>query len=239
MLHFDGRSWSMVAMPPATPMLTAIHGTSSTQAVAVGLDGTALHYDGTGWVARPTGTTQPLWGIWCASGTAAWAVGGDASTAAVLLRWDGVAWAAQPPYAHTLAQGVRAYYAVWGPAATDVYLAGQGGALLHFDGAAWSERAAGLSEDLLGLWGTTATEVCAVGGRADPGRLAEFDGAAWGNARTVPGAQGLRGVWCDPTSPTYVCGGAGYTATVGSPGAAAAMDSPVTDRSLLDIWACG
>ncbi len=42
---------------------------------------------------------------------------------------------------------------VWGAAENDVYAAGTGGVIFHFDGNAWNEMNSGVTENILGIWG--------------------------------------------------------------------------------------
>ena len=44
--------------------------------------------------------------------------------------------------------------AVWGRARDDVWAAGSGGTLLHYDGASWQPELSGTTQPLHALWGT-------------------------------------------------------------------------------------
>lgn len=69
---------------------------------------------------------------------------------------------------------------VWGTSANDVFAVGDGGTIVHWDGAAWSAMASGTVSDLRGLWGTSATNVYAAGGtQGAPTTLLRYDGAKW------------------------------------------------------------
>jgi hypothetical protein len=49
LFHFDGASWSMVALPSGGDALKDISGTSATDVYAVGISQTIYHFDGTAW----------------------------------------------------------------------------------------------------------------------------------------------------------------------------------------------
>jgi hypothetical protein len=68
------------------------------------------------------------------------------------------------------------FSAVWGSAPNDVWLAGEAGTLLHFNGAAWSLVPSGTESALRALSGTSAKDVWAAG---LDGTLLHFDGSSW------------------------------------------------------------
>lgn len=58
--------------------------------------------------------------------------------------------------------------AVWAQAANDVWVVGDQGTILHFDGTQWNRATSGVSDDLFGVWAASATDVWAVGGSGNP-----------------------------------------------------------------------
>lgn len=76
------------------------------------------------------------------------------------------------------------FSAVWGASATDVWLAGEGGTLLHWNGSSWSLAASGTESGLRALSGTSSKDVWAAG---LDGTLLHFDGASW-SAKQKTGA---------------------------------------------------
>ena len=46
-------------------------------------------------------------------------------------------------------------HSVWGSSATDVFVVGDAGTVLHYDGSAWSKMNCGTSANLKGVWGTS------------------------------------------------------------------------------------
>jgi hypothetical protein len=68
------------------------------------------------------------------------------------------------------------FSAVWSSAPTDVWVAGEAGTLLHWNGSAWSLVPSGTESGLRALAGTSAKDVWAAG---LDGTLLHFDGASW------------------------------------------------------------
>ena len=64
-----------------------------------------------------------------------------------------------------LTGSLSALYGVWGTAANDVWAVGQGGTILHWDGARWSTIPSGTTETLRSIWGSSPTDIWAVGER--------------------------------------------------------------------------
>jgi photosystem II stability/assembly factor-like uncharacterized protein len=89
--------------------------------------------------------------------------------------------------------------AVWGTSANDVFVVGDSGTALRYDGVAWERFPAPTTRDLRTLWGRSPTEVYAAG---DSGTVLRFTGAGWQTLTTpargfiyamfgIPGTAGL------------------------------------------------
>ena len=212
MQRFDGTRWTAEELPAGTPLLNWAHGFGASDITVVGNAGTVLHFDGAAWTRQDTPTDQNLWGVWGASPDDLWAVGGNgrASGQATVLHHDGTAWerVSLPDLERA---GVNAFFKVWGTGPDNVYVVGQRGAVLHFDGAVWTEQHVGASEDLISLWGSGPDRIVAVGGRGN-GIVSHFDGAAWDTFSVSP-TPGLNGVWVRPGA-VHVAGNNGTLGTV-------------------------
>jgi len=75
--------------------------------------------------------------------------------------------------------------AAWGYG-DELWAAGTGGTLVHFDGTAWTTEATGTSETLRAIFGFSAKDIWAAG---DRGTVLHFDGVTWS---TIP-VDGYRG----------------------------------------------
>ncbi len=210
-MHFDGSTWSQVSLGLTVPLLNWVFGFGPNDITAVGRSGTIVHWDGSAWSTQTTPTAEDLWGVWGASPDNLWAVGGRGREdgQATLLHFDGTDWGAE-----TIPQlqraGVNALFKVWGSSASDVYVVGQRGGVLHYDGNTWTEQLVGASEDLISVWGTGPDLVVAVGGRGS-GIVSLFDGTSWKTESLAP-FPGLNGVWLNNRNQAHVVG------TVGSLG---------------------
>lgn len=83
LLRWDGSQWLRMGPYTAVPNvnLNDVRCNSTTDCWAVGGSGTAVHWDGTGWTAYPTGTSQALNGV---------SFPGGGSGSAALVNWQEV-----------------------------------------------------------------------------------------------------------------------------------------------------
>lgn len=200
-----GGGFSVVAGIPDVPLLNWVQGFSASDIFVVGNGGTVLHFDGSAWTLQPTPTTEALWGVWGASPDDVWAVGGrgTASSVATLLHYDGDTWASVtlPEFQRP---NVTALYKIWGTAADNIYAVGRSGVILHYQGDGWVEEASGTGDDLIALYGTSASEIVAVGGRSN-GRVAIWNGETW-RAESLAPLPGLNGVFMRTPGVVHVVG---------------------------------
>src|SRR5947207_14074353 len=67
--------------------------------------------------------------------------------------------------------------AIWGSGASEIWAVGDSGAIVHYDGSAWSLIPnSPTTATLHGVWGAAANDVWAVG---DSGLILHFDGSGW------------------------------------------------------------
>lgn len=224
-LRFDGSEWQQETLPADTPMLNWVFGLDG-QTWAVGQGGTILVRDGAGtWSPEQSPTDRVLWGVWGADSASLWAVGGDGlGDDPVLLRRDGDTASWEAVLLPELGVESKGLFKVWGRAADDVWIVGDLGATLHFDGGEWTAHPAEGGVDLISLWGSASEGVVAVGGRAS-GRVARLEGESWVEEQLE--LPGLNGVWVDPAGPVTAVGNQGRILAI-NPGsfAYALEDSP-------------
>lgn len=220
-LRWDGAAWTEVALPEGTPRLHWVTGVGDA-VWAVGEAGTALRREGEHFVAVATGASVALWGIWGASDSALWAVGGDGFVGGpALLRHDGAQWL--PEALPALPEDCHALFKIWGASATDITAVGDLGVALQFDGTAWSLTDTGSIADLISVHGRGGERV-AVGGRANA-RIARWDGQAW-TGETID-RPGLSGVWVASDGVATAVGSEGQILRV-APGGAAELEAKPT-----------
>lgn len=169
-----GSPWKLVASG-APEALLSVSGRSSVDVYAVGADKgrgpLVLHYDGSGWQRLETGTRGDLWWVAPIPGGPVLIGGADGT----ILRYeDGTFERMKTPglARHTI-------YGIWGRGPDDVYavgaVAGRGGFVWHWDGAAWTEvptpddalprTADGDIHGFFKVWGNDQGDVWVVGGR--------------------------------------------------------------------------
>ncbi len=208
LMRWDGTAWTEVLLDTEVPLLTWAFGFGANDITVVGNEGTIVHFDGAVWTLQETPTEQDLWGVWGAAPDDLWAVGGRGRAAgeATLLHYDGSRWSEVevPPLERA---NVWAFFKVWGTSASNVYVVGQRGAVLHYDGVGWREELVGASDDLVSLWGTGPDNIVAVGGRG-AGIVSRWNGSEWRTESLSP-LPGLNGVWMGADGVAYAVGTVG------------------------------
>jgi hypothetical protein len=91
---------------------------------------------------------------------------------------------------------------VWGSSSRDVFAVGAGGAILHYDGMAWSAMDSGVTTDLWGVWGSSSRDVFAVG---PEGTILHYDGMGW-SAMESGTTTTLTAVWGSSPGDVFVTG---------------------------------
>jgi hypothetical protein len=232
-LHYDGSAWTPMAGPGVGTQngsvqvaFFSVWGASSSDVFAVGQAGSDFnraliaHYDGTSWSEMPleAGGDRVLMDVSGSSGQDVYAVGFfDASaslrgkfslvaraglfSAGLILHFNGSTWQEVQPVAASIS-----YSGVWAAASNDVFVVGASddqGVVLHFDGTSWSPMPVPPTGPLLDVWGTSSTDVYAVG----VGTLLHFDGQGW--SESLSAAQRLTGIWAASPSDVFVSGSGG------------------------------
>lgn len=207
-LQSNGAQWSAVTTGIDAPLLNWVRVASGSDVTVVGNGGTVLHYDGARWSRQSTPTSEHLWGVWGATSDDLWAVGGTGQFDGVptIVHYDGAQWTSVTVPA-LMRTDVHALFKIWGTSASNIWVVGQRGALLHYDGRAWSAHDSGATDDLVSLWGTSADRIVAVGGRGN-GVLTVFDGTSW-RARSLSPLPGFNGVWMRNANIAHVVGANG------------------------------
>lgn len=166
------QEWQLVA-GDLDEALMSVGGSGENDVWAVGADvgrgPLVLHFDGTKWERRVTGTTGPLWWVHAFNdGTAL--MGGARGT---IVEWNGEAFVR-----HTTPGLARqTVFGIWASAKDDAWAvgsetSGRRGFLWHFDGATWSEVELpegtplrnGERPGLFKVWGSARDDVWVVGG---------------------------------------------------------------------------
>lgn len=204
LLHWDGAAWTRLDTG-TTGDLWWIWSDGGDQVWLSGEGGRVVTY------TRSTGAfteqivadpVYSLFGIWGASPTDIWAVGGDVngSNDGIAVHFDGTAWSTVGTAPVNPADGTskRQMFKVWGASSTDVWFVGTGALLEHWDGTALTDLPQPVysSVPLVTVDGSSASEVFVVGGYGN-GSALHGDGATWTDVSPppqdlVPGLNGVR-----------------------------------------------
>ncbi len=158
----------------ASSALLAVWGTSATNVLAAGDNGRIIRFDGTTWSAMNSPTTRALARISGTGPNDVWAVGDS-----VLLHYNGSQWSNVPmtgdlawirshvPNAtERAANGIfrgMTSMALWARGPREVYLGGQYGGMVRFDGSGWFEVNSGrYLRRLLSMAGLAGSNACAL-----------------------------------------------------------------------------
>ncbi len=162
-LHYNGTDWSSVSSGTAQGLYTVWGSSASDVWVAVtSVAGTLLHYNGTSWSTVLTGTPggASAIGVWGSSASDVWAAGSSGNSEKI-LHYNGTTWSAVSPVFSSVS--AQDFAAVWGSSSSDVWAVGDKGAIVHYDGTAWSRFSSGTTLILYGVWGSSASDAWAVG----------------------------------------------------------------------------
>jgi hypothetical protein len=198
----------------AVPVTTALHGVwgpNVNDIFAVGFGGRVVHYNGATWALQPTpaGGLFTLSDVWGSSGTDVWATGAPGDT---LLHYNGTTWSiVTVSGTHGSTMGVSGNHNY------DVFVVGNGGAIIHYDGINWSPQTSGTTNDLMDVFAVRDSNVFAVG-RA--GTILHWNGSFWA-AQASGTTNDLNAVWGSSGQDVYAVGAAGtilhYNGTAWSP----------------------
>jgi hypothetical protein len=182
--HFDGNGWSRVQLPEMlTRILFDVHGTSGQDVWAVG-------YHDLEFFLRTSAAPPSL--------RMRGAVRQVQEVQGIILHYNGTDWTEfGTPEQDLLFNGV------WSAAPNDVFAVGQRGlraAAYHFDGTAWTRMEVPPVGQLYDVWGTSGTDVYAVGNRT----ILHYDGSAWSEVQTT--VPQLGGVWGSSAADVFAVG---------------------------------
>jgi photosystem II stability/assembly factor-like uncharacterized protein len=211
-LHYDGTSWTTQNV--GTFDLNAIWGGAPNDIWITGDGGTLLHYDGTSWTKVPTNTQLSLGWVWGSSTDDVWIVGDQGTVMHYSGPDSGTGWVpVDVPVPTQFTDGGVGPVgdgdspidlgAVWTDAPNDVWIVGDAGVILHFDGMSWTVTPSNIPtyKGVNGIWGSGphdvwATADCTATGLTCMGStLLHWDGTSWSLIPNFPGTYDLGYVW--------------------------------------------
>lgn len=187
----------------------------------------------------PTQTSQTIFGMWGPSEDLLYFTSGDfidpnGQGKLHKLTPEGVSVVDDPVLTQYAG---KALFKVWGSGPDDVFVVGDMGAIFHYDGQDWAKLATpDLETPVLTVTGRNATEVYAVGGRAE-GVIWQYDGQGFTDATPVGGLPPMMGIQTSSTTPIVVSGETGFVASVTQ--GSVLPTAPGTTWPLHAIWQDG
>lgn len=162
--RFDGTTWTM----SADDFYVNAFAADSTGVLWAAGQGAILRREGNQWQHEvTTDASETALNLWIAGDGTIFSVGYagpfDAKAGRIWIRQAGT-WSTLSAGAE-LPAGVGKLSGVWGTSSDDVFVAGDGGALLHFDGISWQRESIDTTEPLLDVTGM-GSEVIVVGAGA-------------------------------------------------------------------------
>ena len=192
---YDGANW-VKQVSPTTADLRSVWG-DQTRVFAVGDLGTiATAVSGGGFTTIASGTNERLGGVWGADGKFI-----AAATNGVLSRFDGLSWTADATGSGTK----NGLLAVRGTGAINdnLWVSGEGGALLQFNGTTWVNSTKGSAPTIRSIMGFSNKEIWAVG---DAGTILKYDGTSWSSQAPANLTTDLTGIWGSNARDLWVVG---------------------------------
>ena len=241
LLHYDGSAWTRLDTSAWAGAELWWAWVDTDEAVFVGSQGLILELDrASGALSEVTGpdAETTLFGVWGASGDDLWATGmtegGEGPPA--LWRRQGGTWAAWTDETHGPGEPGQIWFKVHGAAADDLWIVGNAGQALHWDGSALTATATDAEVEtatapLLTVDAGGAATI-AVGGNGN-GIVLERDGDTWRD-RSPDFMPGFNGV-CSGTEG----GGVGVSWAVGQHGGRATRQGDGSWASDYDLGVTG
>ncbi len=197
----DGSAWARVGDELRSQVWQTAEGVRYTEG-----DRTTRDWNGDEWSPVPdswaAGPMSFANDVWIAADGRAWAVGGHGTRGVLLSRFDGERWV-DVDLSGVEGANRNGLNAVWAASADDVWAAGNGGYVLHWDGEIWSETQLEVADDFLGLWGSGADDIWMVGAG---GSIVHWDGSEWRVRELAFDPVQLRDVWARSEDDAWAVG---------------------------------
>ena len=175
--------------------INGLWGTSATDVFATA-GGRVLHYDGTVWNSVFGDIGFLNMDVWGSSASDVYVVG----NAAKVLHYDGTTWSLMTSGLSNMLPDV------WGASPRDIFAVSWDGTIVHFDGVSWrSMGSPAPSASLYGVWGTSASDVYAVGGLPYAAAAFHYDGTSWSEISTGV-TRSIEAVWGVSGADIYAAG---------------------------------
>ena len=225
-VHWDGHEWGRAPDTQKLRRLFAIHGTDNVG--ALNDKDELIAWDGNSWqpIMSLDDSAFAVKAVWADGADEIWSVGDGAS----IKHWqDGVSSNVSPFSAVTWANLNDVH-----GAGKDVWIVGDDGLILHYDGQTWNEEPRPTTTNLTSVWAqwsdkAWAAKVWAVG---ENGTILVRDAGRWVLSDQVDGK--LTAVWASNPADAWAVGMSGAVYHFDGTGWQAVAKP--TEQNLLDVW---
>jgi hypothetical protein len=208
LLHWDGKALRPVKLearePHALTEVISIWGAARDDVwMTTGNNDTVRHFDGQRWSAADPPLPSMGGALWGFARDDVWSCCNDGGAASwqAASHWNGSSWTPVP----ISVGGELQLRHVWGARPNDLWLAGQGGLVVHGDGERWKVVPSGVKQDIHAIWGSGPGDVWFGGG---DGVLLHWNG---GSFTQVPSGstQNIAALWGTGPAEVWAIGGGG------------------------------
>lgn len=231
--HYDGSAWTKLDSGVTNVDLWWVFGTDDGTVFFGGSNGTILMYSGGTFTKLTTPTTDTVFGIWGASSSDVWAVGGQPSGSPFVWHYQGSAFQTVTGLPADLTMGP--VWKVTGRSASDVYMSAAQGYVLHWDGTQITPQAVGMTDESLFSIGCSDNVCVTAGTDFANGVLYENDGNGWSSRVPTQDGPVWRGV-TQTGDDMYVVGMFGAMLHLNGTSWVSEAQGQTT-QSLHDVWA--
>jgi hypothetical protein len=204
MFHYDGARWTKIDTGVGDD-LWWLHAVGPDEIRVVGKNGTILAYHPSSGKLEKRSAPMPktLFGVWSASASDVWYVGGDPGASGAVYRDDGAT-------IRSVMTASSAFFKVHGTSASDVWIVGEGGAAIHWNGTSFSRIATPTQTTLFTVHGASSDRLFAVGGFGDQGAIIAWNGTSWTSETPSPSTPAMNGVFALGDGSAYAGGYNGH-----------------------------
>ena len=112
-------------------------------------------------------------------------------------------WVGHADLGGTAAPSDETMQGIWGSSTTDVYIVGNTGTVVHYNGTTWATQDSETSRNLRGVWGSDNAHIWAVGASS---AIQKYTGSWADQTRSDGRAETLNGVWGSSATDVWIVG---------------------------------
>jgi len=181
----------------ATEDIRAVWGSSKNDVFAGGNAGVIQHYDGTEWTTMDSGMSgDEIFGVW---GTGPDNVYVVTRLLSAILHYDGDSWTKD----FLGGSSFPALRAISGTGPNNIFVGGDSGKVIRYNGTEWKEQNTGFSDRIYGLYCAAEDDVFAA---TEGGKIYRYNGSVWTQSYNTNSIDKIRGIWGASADNVYAVG---------------------------------